>query len=290
MCFIAFTATSQQMVDSSFDCTVKDPWFKNRHPKVLFDEAHSNFHTAGGRYKPFADLITSDGCVVTANAQKFNTPDVFKGCDLLIIANAMNRFDTSAFTDLECYALRSWIRQGGSLLLITDHMPMSKLAQSLADKLGVSFTIGTVMDSLQFEPEFESSHLVFTRENKLLADNEFTKGINKVVSFTGQGVKGPAGSIPILLLSPTAYHELIELADFKKTETGINVKIKRFGFASAAGYSQATAFKLGKGRVIVTGEAAMLTAQVSDGQKAGMNFPGVDNKLLTLNMVRWLLR
>ena len=42
-----------------------------RHPRVLFDEAHHNFHTASGRYKPFAELITSDGYQVIPNREKF---------------------------------------------------------------------------------------------------------------------------------------------------------------------------------------------------------------------------
>src|SRR5688572_17673554 len=99
--FIALTASSQQMADSSFDSSVKDPWFKKHHPKILFDEAPSNFHTASGRYKPFAQLLTSDGCIITPNTQKFSSPAIFKGYDLLIIANAMNRFDTTAFTEEE---------------------------------------------------------------------------------------------------------------------------------------------------------------------------------------------
>ena len=28
---------------------------------VAIDEAHSNFHTASGQYKPFTDLLTADG-------------------------------------------------------------------------------------------------------------------------------------------------------------------------------------------------------------------------------------
>ncbi len=36
------------------------------HP--LFDEAHNNFHTAGGRYKPFAELIANDGYKVIPTA------------------------------------------------------------------------------------------------------------------------------------------------------------------------------------------------------------------------------
>jgi hypothetical protein len=28
---------------------------------VMFDEAHHNFHTSDGRYKPFVDLLLNDG-------------------------------------------------------------------------------------------------------------------------------------------------------------------------------------------------------------------------------------
>jgi len=44
-----------QVADPNFKATVDNPAYK-KGPKVLFDEAHNNFHTTGGRYKPFADL------------------------------------------------------------------------------------------------------------------------------------------------------------------------------------------------------------------------------------------
>src|SRR5262245_36982417 len=50
-----------QLADPDFNAKVENPAYVDRHPSVLFDEAHNNFHTATGRYKPFADLITSDG-------------------------------------------------------------------------------------------------------------------------------------------------------------------------------------------------------------------------------------
>jgi hypothetical protein len=49
-------AKAQQFADPEFDATVDRPAFTDRHPTVLLDEAHNNFHTADGRYKPFADL------------------------------------------------------------------------------------------------------------------------------------------------------------------------------------------------------------------------------------------
>jgi hypothetical protein len=59
---------------------------------------------------------------------------------------------------------------------------------------------------------------------------------------------------------------------------------------SAAGCSQGLAFEYGKGRVVVMGEAAMLSAQLAGPDRApmGMNVPGLDNRQLALNIVRWL--
>jgi len=60
--------------------------------------------------------------------------------------------------------------------------------------------------------------------------------------------------------------------------------------ASAAGRAQGIAFRLGKGRVVVLGDAAMLSAQVtgSDNQPVGMNVANIDNRQLALNIMHWL--
>ena len=76
-----------QQSDPSFDAKVEHPAYVDEHPQVLFDEAHNNFHTAGGRYKPFADLITNDGYHVTPNQEKF-TPALLAKYNILVIANA----------------------------------------------------------------------------------------------------------------------------------------------------------------------------------------------------------
>ncbi|HEV2905305.1 MAG TPA: hypothetical protein VGW32_09665, partial [Pyrinomonadaceae bacterium] len=46
-----------QVADPNFDAKVAQATYAKNGPKVLFDEAHNNFHTSTGRYKPFADLI-----------------------------------------------------------------------------------------------------------------------------------------------------------------------------------------------------------------------------------------
>ncbi len=62
---------AQQYADPEFDSKVDRPAFTDRHPSCLIDEAHNNFHTADGRYKPFADLLKNDGYTVRPNKEKF---------------------------------------------------------------------------------------------------------------------------------------------------------------------------------------------------------------------------
>ena len=50
----------QQIVDPDFKAAVERHASLRGGPTVAIDEAHSNFHTAGGQYKPFADLLTMD--------------------------------------------------------------------------------------------------------------------------------------------------------------------------------------------------------------------------------------
>jgi hypothetical protein len=93
------------------------------------------------------------------------------------------------------------------------------------------------------------------------------------MSFTGQSLKGPANSIALLKLSDQAY----DVFDLNTPERATTV--------SARGRAQAIAMPFGKGRVVVFGEAAMLTAQ---NVNFGMNYPGLDNRQLVLNVMHWL--
>lgn len=115
----ASVRAQQQIVDPDFKPVVERPAYTRDGPTVVIDEAHSNFHTAGGQYRPFADLLKSDGYTVRASTRKFEN-GVLAGVDILVIANALAGDPSSraqpAFTDQECDAGRDWVRRGGSLL------------------------------------------------------------------------------------------------------------------------------------------------------------------------------
>jgi hypothetical protein len=50
------------------------------------------------------------------------------------------------------------------------------------------------------------------------------------------------------------------------------------------------AIEYGRGRIVVLGEAAMLSAQRQNGRAFGMQLPGIDNRQLALNIMHWLSR
>jgi hypothetical protein len=117
---------------------------------VLVDEAHFNFHTAGERYRAFAELLRSDGYVVEPSNRKF-TREALGGGRLLVIANALAERNgsgnwtlptPSAFTDEEIAAVKQWVEGGGSLLLIADHMPFPGAAEKLAAAFDVTLNNG----------------------------------------------------------------------------------------------------------------------------------------------------
>ena len=130
-----------QRSDPDFDVSVAHPAYINKHPMVLFDEAHNNFHTASGRYKPFADLITNDGYRVVSNKEAV-TPATLTEYDILIIANATvgSGREKSAFTAAECDSIQNWVNAGGSLLLITDHEPFGSASEELGKRFGVEMS------------------------------------------------------------------------------------------------------------------------------------------------------
>jgi hypothetical protein len=284
----AVTAFSQQIADPDFKAAVEHPAYTKNFPRVLFDEGHNNLHTATGSYKPFADLIMIDGYHLVRGRKPFTKEslDTFK---VLVIANALGAEDVddegadrTAFSDQECDAVRDWVRDGGALLLIAAQAPFGGAAENLAKRFNVDMSKGVTHDAAHYEKGSDNqAWIVYSRDNKLLGDHPITAGrndaekIGRVISFTGQSLKGPDGSAVLLKLADTAV-DTLPPAPGKE--------------ASAAGRAQGIAMKFGKGRIVVLGEAGMLSAQVSGRENSpmGINYPGIDNKQLALNIMHWL--
>jgi len=268
-----------QKPDRSFDTTVARPTYPSEHPRVLFDVAHRNFHTPTGRYQPFAALLAHDGYEIVENQAPF-TLDGLRAAKVLVIANAMGPDEhegRDAFTADEVAAVVAWVRGGGALLLIADHVPFGSAAAALSQQLGVEMFLAFARDD-DHKEGWDNERLVFSTENHLLVDGPITRGlrpeerISRVITFTGQSLSVPPGATPILRMGDDSY-------DWETRSTR----------HPARGHAQAVALTLERGRVIVLGEAGVLSAQVDPlGFKMGMNYAGSDDKQLALNLMHWL--
>jgi hypothetical protein len=295
--WLSYKSATDRPYDSRFDTKVAQPAYTKDHPCVFIDEAHRNLHTASGTYKPFADLLANDGYDVRPYRLPFSAR--IKDASVLVIACAKGSNDTKdgpAFTDAEVDVVVEWVKSGGALLLVTDHYPFGSAVEALSARFGVDMSKGMVEDPEHFESRLEPSHLVFSRENGLLKDHAVTCGrsasevLQSVLTFTGQSVKGPAEATAFLSLADTAV-DRTAVPKVERSGSDVRVLVDYVGTTSARGRAQGIALESGQGRVVVLGEAGMLSAQRDRrGQPVGMNFPGYDNRQLVLNILHWLSR
>jgi hypothetical protein len=254
-----------QVADTSFHPPIERPAYAaGRGPTVLVDEAHSNFHTATGRYLPFAELLRRDGYVVNASAARF-TPAALGAGSVMVVANAV-----AVPTADEVAAVRDWVAAGGSLLLIADHEPFNAGAKPLGEAFGVRFADGAAVI-----PNDRSFRLVFRRADGTLKEHPTTRGVDAVATFYGSSFQvGPAGQ-PLLVFGPSVY---------VRQKRGASPK-------SLNGHLQGAVLQFGNGRVAAFSEAAMFTAQVTDLDRhaMGMNAPiAKQNPQFLLNVMHWL--
>jgi hypothetical protein len=282
---------ASQAADDKYNVEVSAPAYVKRHPHVLFDEGHFNVHTSGGSYSPFAKLITNDGYRVVPNRSRLDRRTL-RAAEILVIANALGAADPetaaaarSAFSDAEVDAIVAWVRGGGRLLLVTDHEPAATAAESLVTRFGVGSSKNFALDRKNyFTRAGWPGNVTFTREAGLLADHAINNGrnpgerVSRVLTFGGQSLHAPPGATPILKLSDSA--------------TTLFAFPARQMEYSAAGRALVLAMRYGRGRVVITGEAAMLSAQLlREGDATypmGMNVPGFDNRQFALNIMHWL--
>lgn len=268
---------AQQQPDTAADISVAKPeWQRGTGPVVAVDEGHRNFHTIEGRYGPFAGLLSNDGFQVRS-ARGAITTEGLKDIRVLVVANARApEGQASAFTSEEIATLKTWVEQGGSLLLIADHMPFAGAATQLGKTFGFTFEDGYTQIPRQGPlPD------VFTARRGL-GRHAVTVGIDELATFTGSAFTAPSGAVPILTLP----------AGSKAARPGAEGKLARDGSGvDVGGQLQGAVMDYGRGRLAVFGEAGMFSAQVAgpSGFRMGFNNPRAPrNKQFALNLVRWL--
>jgi hypothetical protein len=286
--------------DRAFRPPIETPAYADGEgPVVCLDEAHDNFHTLDGRFWAFGELVRRDGYVVRAIRTKFDGASVAK-CSILVISNAQPGSGNwgsypyptpSAFTPEEVEATHRWVRGGGNLLLIADHMPLAGAAANLAAAFGVTFTDGFAVEDFDVESEPGAAFAkptIFRTDDGTMLPHAIVKGRNakesvtQVRTFTGQAFRAPETAEPLLVVPDT----FIALMPEKAWQFGPDTRRIPVG-----GWLQGAVMRVESGRAAFFGEAAMFSAQVAGAERrpAGMNAPGAEqNYQFVLNVIHWL--
>lgn len=294
----------EQMGDPDFRPVVAHPAYAGQGPEVVLDEAHGSVQTADGRYAPFVALVQADGYRVRSGHRRFDAGGL-DGVQLLVISNAASPVEdaepVSAFTPIEIAVLEAWVRGGGSLLLAADHAPHGTAAEALATAFGVQVGKGYAFRLVEGRVTTQLTYSGVTLgDHPILQGRSAGERVRDVTAFTGQSLIGPPGSTTLLRM---------EAGDREAVDRDTLVRLRARlddGEPEAAvlselsvpvgGRAQGLAFTYGAGRVVVLGEAGMLTAQMirfpeESGRpplRFGMSVPGNQDQQFALNILHWL--
>jgi hypothetical protein len=275
------SASGQQVADTTYLPPVSGK--DGAGTTVIIDEAHNNFHTADGRYAPFAKVLRNSGYIVKSNTQVF-TEQTLKEVKVLVIANAINEVNLnqwklptpSAFTKEEITAVNNWVKNGGSLFLIADHMPFAGAAKDLAKSFDFTFYNSFAMNTSRVSIDIFSTSAKTLNNPKILS----IPNLYHIATFTGQAFDIPDKAISILTFD-NRYAVYMPEEAWVFDENTIEIP--------AEGKSQLAILNYGKGKIAVSGEAAMFTAQTAGGKKVGMNSEeGSNNFRLLSGIMKWL--
>lgn len=284
----ASTVEPPRTVDLKFHFPNPNPAYpKGKGPVVLVDEAHNNFHTAVTTYLPFARLLTEDGYVVKRGLNKILSP-LSDDVRIYVIADAQppnKKTDPPTFDLKEIRILTEWTKNGGSLFIITDHMPDPGAVAELAAAFGIEVNNGYAFTG---PPPGPAEPLLFQKKDGTLIEHPLTsaglagKAIERIATFAGSAFKASPEFEPLLIFG-RGVRTWNPMEHWKFPPGTPNEDI--------SGWFQGGVREFGQGRIAFFSEAAMFTAQVFDGGrvKVGMNHPkGADNARFLLNIIHWL--
>jgi hypothetical protein len=289
---------------------------------VVYDEAHHN-NPSDGPLGELLEIARSLGAEVRIGRRTLDQ-ELQSGPNVLIVAGPMSvpreefyaRFrgvasstarmpmywtadlEEPAFSDTEVKAVFHYVAAGGALLLILDHT--SAPAFGLTRALGADMRNVFTWDALHFPPGYPvvgrigrfASSIYFSRESGMIGDHPITTGVagggrvESVATYVGSSIQGPIGSTSLLVLSDSA------MDYYRPWPDGPEYRL------SAAGRSQAVAYQLGRGRIVIVGEtSALMKVPVGpddprDPGKVGigLDYTHAHNRRFAHNAIAWLLR
>ncbi len=275
----------------------------DQSPLILIDRGHNNWFWRPDETDPVMhEYLIESGFQVQSNDGAY-TRKMLGGVQIVQTGNAFPPGDNedwsqpafSAFSKGEIKLLQEWVKEGGSLLVVVEHMPFPAAYTDLLRAFGVEVSDGfaldgTKLDDLSQADVADAGYLVFHHKDGLLADHPILNGtsgfekIDFVTTDVGAAFRLPEGAVSLVTLG----------AGSISLETGNSwVFDEETIYREVTGWSQAGIIEYGRGRVAVLGDSFLFTAP-------GFIEPpfvehekdiqyGKNNHIFTQNLIRWLV-
>jgi hypothetical protein len=296
---LALGAARAQQTSSS--APTRPAFDEGKGPVIAIDEAHRNTHTfASAPFRGLVQLLQADGYQVGPLADPLSATSLASIRVLILSGPGGWLSADESLTATEVAALIKWIKGGGALLLILDHMPAPRNAGRLTAALGISswhngYAVVETPDSLvgpiifwradffpadapAIGPTGPGGGRGYQGRDAVLAKHAITEGrtpeerVLRVATFEGSAFQPPPGAEALLTL-PRRAVSLVPA----ETPGRLPVITAQTPRAPVAGWLQGAVMNLGQGRVALFAETGLFSGG-----------PAADNRRFILNLMHWL--
>ena len=266
-------------------------------PIIVFAEGHNNFgDDRDSSNAEMEQFLAREGFELRQYIGEI-TREALEGVNILHTDNALAPENQdnwtlptpSAFTPEEISIIYDWVHDGGSLLMVIEHMPFGGSYEDLAKAFNVETSNGFVVDERLLDGYSEeiistAGWFVFRQDNGALGDHPILTGrqpherIEFVAADDGSAFRLPERAVSLMTFGSNAI----------SLEPSVSW---RFDSAtprrSVSGWSQGGVMKVGKGRVAVLGDNFLIIPPSQLESEKEVVF-GRYHPQFTVNVYRWL--
>ena len=266
-------------------------------PVIVFAEGHNNFGDDRDSFSvEMEQFLASEGFDLKQHMGAI-TREALKGVSILHTDNALAPENQdnwtlptpSAFTPEEISIIYDWVHDGGSLLMVIEHMPFGGSYEDLAKAFNVETSNGFAVDERLLNGYSEeiisnAGWFVFRQDNGSLGDHAILTGRqpHETIVFLAADV-GSAFRLPDHAVSLMTFG-----SDAISLEPSVSWKFdSTTPRRSVSGWSQGGVMKVGKGRLAVLGDNFLIIPPSQlESEKEVVS--GGYHPQFTVNVYRWL--
>lgn len=288
-CQVSF---GQQLIDKLFVGKIQEPTYKfGKGPLILLDEAHHNGIQMNTGFKILGDALIKDGFRINTINDSISN-DILQDAEILVIIDALaeqnvNHWELptpSPFSENEMDIIKNWVLNGGSLLLVADHMPFAGASSKLAKHFDVDFINGFVIDTLEWDTnKFEMKNHSL-RKHPITKGNNIKEEINEISTYFGQGFSASNKTYsPIMVFKGEDIVSYQPKTAWQFNEDTLVMPVN--------GLFQGLAGSFGYGRIVILGDSSLMSAYLigKNSRPIGINSVETkDNFQFVLNIFHWL--